>query len=102
MLKIVENDTMYLWYGSAQTNYNSVESTPKIPSTEQLLTYRTVSSTFASNRMVHEMFADPPRPNINTLDGERNMPRDATFDLFRFSRCWADVKVCVVCMEREK
>lgn len=45
------------------------------------LTYRTVSSTFASNRMVHDIFVEPPRPNMNTYDGERNMPGDAVFDL---------------------
>lgn len=46
------------------------------------MTYRTVSSAFASNRIVHEIFDEPPRPNINTFDGERNMPRDAVFDLW--------------------
>lgn len=45
------------------------------------LTYLTVSSTFPSNRMVHEIFDEPPRPNIKTLDGERNIPLDATLDL---------------------
>lgn len=44
-------------------------------------TYRTVSSALPSKRIVHEMFDDPPRPNINTLDGDLNIPRDAAFDL---------------------
>lgn len=44
-------------------------------------TYRTVSSAFPSNRIIHERFDEPPRPNMNVFDGERNMPRDAAFDL---------------------
>lgn len=44
--------------------------------------YRTVSSAFPSNLIAHEIFEEPPRPNINTFDDERNIPRRATFDLY--------------------
>lgn len=43
--------------------------------------YLTISYGLASNLMVHEILVAPPRPNINTFDGERNIPRAATFDL---------------------
>lgn len=46
-----------------------------------LFAYRTVSSAFPSKRMVQDIFDEPPRPNMNTFDGERNIPRAAAFDL---------------------
>lgn len=45
-------------------------------------TYLTVSSTLPSNRMVHEIFDEPPRPNMKTFDGERKIPLEATLDLY--------------------
>lgn len=43
--------------------------------------YLTVSYELASKRIVQDIFVAPPRPNMNTLDGDRNIPLDATFDL---------------------
>lgn len=34
-----------------------------------------VSVGAASNRIVHEIFGEPPRPYIKTLDGDLKIPR---------------------------
>lgn len=66
--------TEYFRYGKGFSDFF-------ISSFFSLETYRTVSSKFASNRIVHVIFGDPPRPNMNTFDGERNIPLVAAFDL---------------------
>lgn len=45
------------------------------------LTYLTVSSMLPSNRIVHDIFEEPPLPNMNTFEGERNIPLAAALDL---------------------